>query len=129
MNYSTLLPPIGAAKQHPTPTAQAAASISMLRDSFYQVGNIIVTMRNISLSARNLPANVHIDYQCGQIVTLFLNSVSLYVHTVDRYRGLKVQLTNKKKHYCNIYTCLGVWTKERERETLIFYNWYCLPQF
>lgn len=30
------LPPIGAAKQQPTPTAQAAASISVFRDSFWR---------------------------------------------------------------------------------------------
>lgn len=29
------VPPIGAAKQQPTPTAQAAASISVFRDSFW----------------------------------------------------------------------------------------------
>jgi hypothetical protein len=30
-----ILPPIGAANVQATPTAQAAASISVLRDSFY----------------------------------------------------------------------------------------------
>lgn len=34
--WTDRLPPIGAAKQQPTPTAQAAASISVFRDSFWQ---------------------------------------------------------------------------------------------